>query len=487
MLFNSYEFALFFPIVTIVYFLLPHKFRWPFLLGASCLFYMALIPVYIFILLGTIVVDYLAGLGIEHSVGVKRKVFLICSIIANVGVLAFFKYFNFFASNIEGVAQAMGIQWSAPLLNLLLPVGLSFHTFQAMAYTVEVYRGQQPAERHFGIYSLYVMFYPQLVAGPIERPQNLIHQFKEHHRFSSENLAEGSRLMLWGLFKKTVIADRLAPLVNLVYGDPQAYSPFMLLLATYAFAIQIYCDFSGYSDIAIGAARVMGFKLMTNFNRPYFAHSVQDFWRRWHISLSTWFRDYLYVPMGGNRFSGLKTSFNIFVVFLVSGLWHGANWTYVVWGALHGLYILLARLIPMPGSSGKPLERLFKVGCILLTFNLVCISWIFFRAKTLPDAMSITQRIIVECPVLIASPFTGKWAGYWQNLCEVKIEPSEWFLGCVFIAVLAFIEYGQEHYQFGANWTRVPLVARWLSYYACAFCIAFLAGSRPQEFIYFQF
>ena len=336
MLFNSFHFFFFFIIVTSLYFLFPHKFRWALLLAASCYFYMAFIPVYILILGFTIVIDYFAGIWLEKSEGKKRKYFLIASLIANIGVLAIFKYYNFLNNNLSDLLNSFGYNNSIPNLSIILPIGLSFHTFQAMSYTIEVYRGNQKAERNFGIYSLYVMFYPQLVAGPIERPQNLIHQFYEKHYFDYERVVEGLKLMLWGLFMKLVIADRLAIYVNAVYNNSAQHSGITLLVATVFFAFQIYCDFAGYSSIAIGAARVMGFNLMTNFNRPYFSTSISEFWKRWHISLSSWFKDYLYISLGGNRVSIPRWYLNLFIVFVISGLWHGANWTFIIWVRLMG-------------------------------------------------------------------------------------------------------------------------------------------------------
>jgi D-alanyl-lipoteichoic acid acyltransferase DltB (MBOAT superfamily) len=273
------------------------------LLFASCYFYMAFVPVYILILGGTIVVDYFAGIWLEKTKGAKKRSLLILSLFANIGVLAVFKYYNFLNDNLSGLLNSIGYHNSIPSLSILLPIGLSFHTFQAMSYTIEVYRGHQKAEKHFGIYALYVMFYPQLVAGPIERPQNLLHQFYEKHYFKIERVIEGLKLMLWGFFMKLVVADRLAIYVNAAYNNPDKHTGPTLIVATIFFAFQIYCDFSGYSNIAIGAARVLGFKLMTNFNRPYFSRSIAEFWKRWHISLSTWFKDYLYISLGGNKVS----------------------------------------------------------------------------------------------------------------------------------------------------------------------------------------
>lgn len=394
MLFNSFEFLIFFPVVTIIYFLLPHRFRWIHLLIASCIFYMALIPVYILILFFTIIIDYFAGIVIEQSQGKKRKLFLVFSIIANVGVLAVFKYYNFFIENVNELFHIADIESRIPYLNIILPVGLSFHTFQAMSYTIEVYRGHQKAERHPGIYALYVMFYPQLVAGPIERPQNLLHQFREKHHYDINRIYEGLRLMLWGLFKKVVIADRLSLYVNAVYGDVDGHSGSNLALATVFFAIQIYCDFSGYSDMAIGSAKVMGFKLMTNFNRPYFAKNIQEFWKRWHISLSTWFRDYVYISLGGNRVSISRTYFNVAVVFVLSGFWHGANWTFVAWGAFHAVLIIGYMLYKKFIDKGSSYNIVTRSLSILLTFLLVCIGWIFFRASSITEAMTIINKIM---------------------------------------------------------------------------------------------
>jgi len=354
---------------------------------------MALIPVYILILFFTIVIDYFAGIVIEQSEGRKRRVYLIVSIIANVGVLAVFKYYNFFIDNVNDLLHLANAESSIPYLDIILPVGLSFHTFQAMSYTIEVYRGKHTAERHFGIYALYVMFYPQLVAGPIERPQNLLHQFREKHKYDSNRVYDGLRLMLWGLFKKVVIADRLSLYVNTVYGDVAGHSGSNLALATVFFAIQIYCDFSGYSDMAIGSARVMGFDLMTNFNRPYFAKNIQEFWKRWHISLSTWFRDYVYISLGGNRVNKRKIYINVAIVFLLSGFWHGANWTFVAWGAFHAFLIIGYMLFKEYVHTKTTHSAISKVLSIIFTFALVCIGWIFFRAQSMTEVTTIITKI----------------------------------------------------------------------------------------------
>lgn len=433
MLFNSLQFLLFFVVVTILYFSLRWRLRWALLLAASCYFYMVFQPAYILILFLTIVIDYIAGLWIERTEGKTRKWLLILSLISNVGILAFFKYLGFFTENIAllfdalnlpnlaqsvtggvnrifvGVIKLFGESGIASFKDnmAILPIGLSFHTFQAMSYTIEVYRGTQKAERHFGIYALYVMFYPQLVAGPIERPQNVLHQFHKPHAYDFEEVKAGLMQMAFGFFKKCVIADRLVLFLDPAFHNPDQYNGLSLLLATFFFTIQIYCDFSAYSDIAIGAARVMGFRLMENFHTPYFAHSISEFWRRWHISLSTWFRDYLYIPLGGNRKGEARTYFNRFVVFLVSGLWHGANWTYVIWGGLHGLYIVLdiAKDKYFPGLkrgsrqqqlAGSSVSR--RVFGVVFTFVLVMLTWVFFRAHSVGDAFLILGRIFTLSP-----------------------------------------------------------------------------------------
>jgi alginate O-acetyltransferase complex protein AlgI len=446
------------------------------LLVASCYFYMVFVPVYILILGGTIIIDYYAGILLENTEGKKRKVFLIASLIANIGVLAVFKYYNFLNNNLSELLNSFGYKNSIPNLGILLPIGLSFHTFQAMSYTIEVYRRKQKAERHFGIYALYVMFYPQLVAGPIERPQNMLHQFYEKHYFDFERIIDGLKLMLWGLFIKLVIADRLAIFVNAVYNNPEKHSGLTLAIATIFFAFQIYCDFSGYSNIAIGAARVMGFKLMTNFNRPYFSRSIAEFWKRWHISLSTWFSDYLYIPLGGNRVSVPRWYFNLFFVFLVSGLWHGANWTFIIWGAINGFYLVFAivtakwrkRLSHLIHLDKFP--RLDSFLQILTTFILACFAWIFFRANTSTEAFLIVRNIF---------KFNG----------PVYISELQQFAYCIIsIVFLVVVEIRQEYFihtplPFKSNvWYKEQLA------YAMLIILILMIGVfDSRQFIYFQF
>jgi D-alanyl-lipoteichoic acid acyltransferase DltB (MBOAT superfamily) len=471
MLFNSFNFLLFFPVVTLLYFLLPHKWRWLHLLIASCLFYCAFIPAYILILFFTIIIDYIAALYIENATGPKRKRFLVISIIANVGVLAVFKYYNFFIDNINQLLAALHITASPiPLLDIILPIGLSFHTFQAMSYTIEVYRGNQKAEEHLGIYALYVMFYPQLVAGPIERPQNILHQFRERHYFDAGNMAKGLRLMLWGFFMKVVVADRLAQYVNAAYGNVTEHNGTTLLLATFLFSFQIYCDFAGYSYIAIGAARSMGFGLMTNFNRPYLAASVATFWKRWHISLSTWFRDYVYIPLGGNRNGKGRHFANLLLVFLLSGLWHGANWTFVIWGGLNGVYLIVESMLqPRHRNTGRR-SWLFRNAGIVFTFLLISFSWIFFRAASVTEAFTIIRKIATETG---AVPFLS-----WGTLVYSAIGLS--------ILLLADSSRERRHGQ----WWLADHPKTWVRfawYTVLILAIVLLGVFDGGQFIYFQF
>ena len=446
MVFNSLQFLVFFGIVTAAYFLLAHRFRWMLLLVASCYFYMAFQPIYLGILGLTIVVDYYAGIYLERFEGRAKKLFLALSLMANIGVLAVFKYYAFFTGNFMHAASYFGYTLQIPQLSILLPIGLSFHTFQAMSYTIEVYRGQQKAERNFGIYSLYVMFYPQLVAGPIERPQNLIHQFYEEHVWDADRVKAGLFQMAQGLFKKVVIADRLAILVDAVYGSLAIQSGGNLLLASVFYSFQIYCDFSGYSDMAIGAAKVMGFDLMTNFRAPYLAKSIPDFWRRWHISLSTWFKDYVYFSLGGNRVSIPQWYFNIMVVFIISGFWHGASWNFVIWGALHGIFQLIGITVSrrFPALSPENARGIYLRFLQLWTFALVTLAWVFFRLSHFAEIKLYAQRLLIwnaDAPLgmhvneIVLSLLLILGLLFWDHRSTNKISPKLWVLPMVLLAI----------------------------------------------------
>lgn len=494
MLFNSVQFLVFFPIVTFLYFLLPHAFRWRLLLVASCIFYMAFIPAYILIIFFLVIVDYTAGIKIEEATGPRKKLYLIISIISTCLVLFIFKYFNFFSKEIGQLFHLPPI-----VSNLVLPVGLSFHTFQSLSYVIEVYFGRQKAERTFGIYALYVFFYPQLVAGPIERPQNLIHQFYQIHRFDYDRVVSGLRLMLWGMFKKVVVADQLAIFVDRAYLIPGQESSLSLIIGTMFFAFQIYYDFSGYSNIAIGAARVMGFDLMTNFNRPYASQSIREFWHRWHISLSTWFRDYIYIPLGGNRVGPWAWIAVIMVTFVLSGLWHGANWTFVVWGALNGFYLVVSHYTKDPraiitkkiGLTRFP--RFHGALKCLIAFTLISISWVFFRSPDMHTALEIFSRI-----------GHGIAQGF-HALLQFSVPPELtqdalknsilFYKGRKFfifmIALIIFVE-GFELYwrRKKRTWILKPNLAvlRWAVYYLLIFSIIWIGNwDATRQFIYFQF
>jgi len=479
MLFNSLEFAIFFPLVCALYFSAPHRLRLPLLLAASCVFYMAFIPAYILILLVTILIDYFAGIYIERNNGMARKVWLVASIISTCAVLFVFKYFDFFTSNFVGIAHLAGWQIPKPTVRIILPIGLSFHTFQSLSYVIEVYRVHQKAERHFVTYATYVMFFPQLVAGPIERPQNLLHQFYEKKDFDYEEVTAGLKRMAWGFFKKLVVADRLALYVNDVYAAPQNFNGLQLSIATVFFAYQIYCDFSGYSDIALGAAQVLGFKLMENFKTPYYARSISEFWHRWHISLSTWFRDYMYIPLGGSRRGVTRWILAILITFTVSGLWHGANWTYVVWGALNGVYLLIGRSTKslrdqLFGKIGvKPESALRQSTMICSTFLLTLIGWVVFRAKDMGDAWYVITH------------FARGWNFNQIGTEQFLLRQMPVAVGSILILELAQLLEGKVFIpKLLRQW---PLAPRWAVYAGFILAVIMFGIYRKTQFIYFQF
>jgi len=480
MLFNSFEFLIFFPLVTILYFLLPHRFRWIHLLIASCVFYMFFIWYYFLILVFTIIVDYYAGILIEQTLDpIKRKRWLMLSVVANVGVLCVFKYYNFFTDNIN-IALGFDVEKGEglPYLNMILPIGLSFHTFQAMSYTIEVYRGVQKAERHFGIYALYVMFYPQLVAGPIERPQNVLHQFYEKHDFNYKLAVSGMRLMAWGLFKKVVVADRLALYVDAVYDNPSNYEGFPLIWATVFFSFQVYCDFSGYSDIALGSARVMGFDLMKNFNVPYWAKSIADFWRRWHISLNTWFVDYVYTPVVVARRDWEKWAvvFAVMLTFSLSGLWHGAKWTFVIWGALHGValsYDFLSKKWRKKTAKKVP-SWIYDPLSWFITFTFVTFTYIFFRADKTADAFYVIKHMAN----IDIHHFFG-----------VPLFTQGFYVIC--LLAIALVMLAERMYVFGNTQRILSLLDKRVvsySYFFVVLLLIYVFGIfEKQNFVYFQF
>lgn len=490
MLFNSLHFLLFFPVVVLLYFSLPFRFRWLLLLLASYYFYMVWKVEYALILLFSTLIDYYCGymMGKREAKRAKRP-FLYLSLFTNLGTLFTFKYFNFFNDSLRELFSQVGISYALPAFALLLPMGISFYTFQTMSYSIDVYEGRIKPEKHLGIFALFVTFFPQLVAGPIERSENLLPQFHLEHSFNYNRLALGLQRMLWGFFKKVVIADRLALIVNEVYTQPTSFEGWPLLLATLFFAFQIYCDFSGYSDIAIGAAQVLGFRLMDNFNKPYFSASVSEFWKRWHISLSSWFKDYVYIPLGGNRTLTWRWYYNLFITFIISGLWHGANWTFVIWGALHGFYLVSAIMLAPYTDKIKQAIRLDKLPWIdhlqqvLTTFCLVCFAWIFFRANTLADAYYIISHLFTG----LADH--GSLQAIQSSLGSLPVTVNELLLSMALIVLLLCVENFSLHRPNGLRimLLRQPFYIRWPVFYLLLAAILFLGVFEKTEFIYFQF
>lgn len=477
MLFNSLHFVFFFPIVVALHFALPFRFRWAFLLAASYYFYMCWRPEYALLLAVSTLVDYVAArrMGMTDDRRRRRK-YLFLSLGANLGLLFTFKYFNFFFSNFGFVLDYYGFRH--PALNVLLPMGISFYTLQTLSYTIDVYRGEKAPERHLGYFALYVSFFPQLVAGPIERSTRLLPQLFVHHKFDYDRMRSGLLLMAAGFFKKLVIADRLAIYVAGVYDHPEGQRGLVILLATYLYSIQIFCDFSGYSDIAIGAARIMGYDLMENFRRPFHAQSTAEFWRRWHISLSTWLRDYIYVPLGGNRRGKARSLINIVIVFLISGLWHGAAWNFVIFGGLHGAYIVIDRLTGDFRARLRPyiyphavVERVARA---FIVFNLWSLSMLFFRSRTLENAATLLGNMVAGFPGALGE-LTGTLSGI------------EFGAVLAAIAVMEAAHIAQTRGSIEARLLALPTPFRWAFYYAMAAVIMALGVFQAEEFIYFQF
>ena len=465
MLFNSVAFILFLPIVIILYYLIPGRFRWVLLLIASYYFYMSWRVEYIFLIVFSTLIDYFVALRMER-IGEKhkRRPWLALSLFANLGLLFVFKYFNFVSESVNTVCG----EWM-PTIEVLLPVGISFYTFQTLSYSIDVYNGKQKAERHLGYFALYVSYFPQLVAGPIERFSRLTPQLKTIHQLKYEHIANGFRLILFGLFIKMVIADNLAVIVDAIYEAPNLYSSLDLSIGVVFYAFQIYGDFFGYSIVAIGAALMMGVSLMDNFKTPYLSKSISEFWQRWHISLSTWFRDYLYFPMGGNRVKQFKWILNILVVFIVSGIWHGANWTFVFWGGLYAIIYLIEKGF---NPTRKEVEATpFSIKHIVLTlktFILVTLIWVFFRSQSLEQALTMFKEL-----------FTNGWSAKEQLTIPIA----------TLVAFIAFVLIDIRLYN-----TRFDVwigghhgVVRWLIYTMLAFAIIVFAGVEDFPFIYFQF
>lgn len=481
MLFHSFAFLIFFPAVVCLYFLLPFRIRWILLLGASYLFYGWWRIEYLALILVSTVIDYGCALGMARNDDPRRrKRWLWLSLAANLGLLGWFKYASFFNESARGIAHWLGVAYPMPYLDILLPVGISFYTFQSLSYTIDVYRGHREPERHFGLFALYVAFFPQLVAGPIERSTHLLPQFRERHRFTWDNLVAGLRLMVLGYFLKLVIADRLAPYVNEVYAHIDRYEGVTLLLAAYFFPFQIYGDFAGYSFIAIGAARVMGYRLMENFRRPYFAPTVSQYWREWHISLNAWFRDYVYVPLGGSRMGAARRTLNLVIVFTVSGLWHGAKWNMVLWGALHGLLVAFEtataerreRFLQRIGLAQRP--RLCAVVQAVVTFHIVAFGLMMFRSASIAESLVVYRKLV-----------TGMWTD--DHIFVVTGTPIALAVSLGFVGALNALQLWQGDREMGAFLGALPRRRCALLVYGLIFSTLLFGAFTSQEFFYFQF
>ncbi len=490
MTFNSFEFLIFYPIVLISYFLLPHKLRWVLLLAASYVFYMWFSAPLFFLILFTTVVSWICSMVIERTDSLaKKRLCIVLTLVTSLGVLVFFKYYNFLAGSVMSLGALFGAEFDLTISGLILPVGISFYTFQTLSYAIDVYRGDVKTEHHFGYYALFVSFFPQLVAGPIERPDNLLPQLRQEHKWNEADAYAGAKRMLAGFFKKIVVADLLATYVNSIYNSPETATGIGVIIASCMFAVQIYCDFSGYTDIAIGCARIMGIHLMQNFNRPYSARTIKEFWARWHISLSSWFRDYLYFPLGGSRCSSFKRWRNVMIVFLVSGLWHGAAWNFVIWGFLHGLYQIIGGLtLPLRERICEKLHinrksLIYSVWQQVFTFVLVTFAWIFFRANSTADLIHLIKTLFVGWNVPIGEAvnamgltLNGAITSILAILCMVLID--------------RLVPHEEKPLENGAFLSdRVVTHGRGgvLVWTVIAAWLLLLTGDGASSFIYFQF
>ncbi|MBU1113243.1 MAG: MBOAT family protein [Candidatus Omnitrophica bacterium] len=446
------------------------------LLVASYVFYGAWDWRFLSLIWISTILDYICGIKIYESIDFKkRRLFLFLSILGNLSILGFFKYFNFFAANIQKLLGLFGVSVNPNFLNVILPVGISFYTFQTMSYTLDIYRKQMKPTRKLLDFALFVAFFPQLIAGPIERAKNLLPQVLKTRKVTVEKFLEGFRLILWGLFKKVVVADRLGIYVDAVYGNVHHHSNITFILATSFFAFQIYCDFSGYSNMARGLAKVMGFDLMVNFRNPYFAKNIKEFWQRWHISLSSWLKDYLYIPLGGNRKGFLKTNRNIFITMLLGGLWHGANWTFIVWGMLHGIYIVGTKIVQAALEKiikdKKRNNIISKMLNTLITFIIVSLAWIFFRAENLNDAFYILRSIF----------------SFPEYLFIEGVALGHITYSLMGILVVILVEYRSRNNTTGDVLQFKSMVAQWAVYYLVIFGVIFFGVYGGEQFIYFQF
>ncbi len=478
MLFNSLQFLIFFTAIVFIYYIIPHRFRWFILLSASYCFYACWNINHVICLAASTAVTYYVALRM-HA-GQKKKMYLSLSIIMNLGMLFFFKYLNLFSGMINPFLKEFNIFQGSPFFQLMVPIGIAFYTLKSIGYSIDVYRGTIEPEKHFGIFALYVSFFPQIISGPIDRAGLLVPQLHERKTFDPVLLKNGIMLMLWGYYKKLAVADRLAPVVNSVYDSPMHYNGPHFIIATVLFAIQLYCDFSGYTDIARGAALAMGIRLSDNFNRPYSSRSIIEFWRRWHISLSSWFRDYLYIPLGGNRVGRQRWYLNLFITFVIAGLWHGGQMTFIIWGSLHGAYVIISRMtekIRKKISSTLHLDRnpsAHKYVQITITASLVCFAWIFFRARTMPEAVYIIKMLPVG----------------WESDINLQSMGLGWIESIIIIMsimVLFMVHKFEKHENMEQMFESKPTVVKWLFYYFIIYGIILMGNLNQNTFIYFRF
>jgi D-alanyl-lipoteichoic acid acyltransferase DltB (MBOAT superfamily) len=489
MLFNSLDFAIFFPIVFLVYWIVAKKIipRNLFLLAASYFFYGWWDWRFLFLIAFSSIVDFFVGRYLSKTEAkTKRKILLWTSIGVNIGLLGYFKYANFFIESFVDSFRLFGQELEIAPLQIILPVGISFYTFQTLSYTIDIYRRKIKATSNPVAFFAFVSFFPQLVAGPIERASHLLPQFFKVHTFNYKQVKSGLLLMAFGLFKKMVIADRVAILVNEVYGNPENYDSYQTIIATLFFAIQIYCDFSGYSDIAIGAARTMGFDLKKNFDSPYFSKSITEFWRRWHISLSTWFRDYVYIPLGGSRKGKHRTYFNLFLVFLISGLWHGAAITFVIWGAIHGFIIVIEKVLITQRKAiatsfkRKKLTWLHNFFSLFITLSAVCVAWVFFRAQSISDAFLILKKSVM----------TNYDTLFHGGIRSMGLSEADMYISGLFVGLLIMFEILHRKKNMAILLSKSPIYLRWSSYLIISLTLLIFGiygEGYVSEFIYFQF
>jgi len=478
MVFNSLEYAIFLPIVFALYWMIPQKYRWVVLLGASYYFYMSWNAKYLLLIFITTVISYASALLVEkQTAAARKKVVLLVTALACLGILFVFKYFSFALDTIVAIAKVFSVKMNPIVLNLLLPVGISFYTFQTLSYVVDVYRGDIEAEHHFGYYATFVSFFPQLVAGPIERTGNLLPQIKRSNKFKYEQATYGMKLMAWGLYKKIVIADTLSKYVTCVFSNPRGYVGFSIVLALIFFAIQIYCDFSGYSDIAIGTAKLFGVELTINFKSPFFSQSIKELWSRWHITLSSWFRDYVYIPLGGSRKGKKRYCVNMLLTFFASGLWHGANWTFVIWGGMHGLAQIVEKFF-LPKKKGRS-QGLVGWIRMIFVFSYFCFALVFFGANSLSDSAYLIGHIFEN----ISNPVSYFRRGF------TAIGMGKFELATIVLTVLVLGVYDYKSLKCDCieKISNMHVAVRYPIYLAIIILIMFLKSGEEVEFVYFQF